>query len=197
MEKILLFGGTGFIGLALADALKEEGFEPVLIARHRPEACAHLFRLWEPGVLGVWVDDLEGAHALINLAGKSVNCIKTPDKKDLILRSRLMATRTIGRALEKVERPPKLWIQMSTAHIYGDSEETVCDEDSSLGYGFAPYVGKSWEREFYAAKPTSCRGVVLRTSFVLGTHGGALPDLQRLVRLGLGGRVAHGRQGIS
>jgi len=86
---------------------------------------------------------------------------------------------------------------MSTAHIYGDPPAAVCDESSSFGYGLAPTVGKAWEEAFERACPENTRPVVLRTSFVLGPRGGAFPTLRRVARLGLGGRVGTGTQGIS
>jgi hypothetical protein len=86
---------------------------------------------------------------------------------------------------------------MSTAHIYGDPPETVCDENSPFGYGLAPFVGKAWEEAYARALLPQMRQVVLRTSFVLGVGGGALPRLATLARWGLGGKAGHGRQGIS
>jgi len=86
---------------------------------------------------------------------------------------------------------------MATAHRYGDPPDAVCDEDSAFGYGLAPFVGAAWEDAFARAVPSQMRRVVLRTSFVLGRDGGALPRLTKLTRWGLGGKVGHGRQGIS
>ena len=86
---------------------------------------------------------------------------------------------------------------MSTAHIYGDPPNAICDESSPFGYGLAPTVGIAWEKAFAEACPESSRGVVLRTSFVLGRSGGAFPTLRRVAKLGLGGRIGSGRQGIS
>lgn len=86
---------------------------------------------------------------------------------------------------------------MSTAHIYGDPPEVACDEDSALGFGLAPTVGTAWEAAFATAALPTIRGVVLRTSFVIGRGGGALSRLSTLVRFGLGGTVGHGRQGMS
>jgi NAD dependent epimerase/dehydratase family enzyme len=86
---------------------------------------------------------------------------------------------------------------MATAHRYGDPPEVVCDEDAAFGYGLAPFVGRAWEEAHARAAPAQMRQVVLRTSFVLGRRGGALPRLEKLVRWGLGGKVGHGRQGIS
>jgi uncharacterized protein (TIGR01777 family) len=86
---------------------------------------------------------------------------------------------------------------MSTAHRYGDPPEIVCDEDAAFGYGLAPFVGQAWEAAYAQAVLPDTRQVILRTSFVLGSNGGALPRLARLARWGLGGKVGHGRQGIS
>ncbi len=86
---------------------------------------------------------------------------------------------------------------MSTAHIYGDPPRQLCTETSSTGYGLAPFVGKSWEQAFYESLPEDTRGVVLRTSFVIGRNGGALSSLKQIVKLGLGGTVADGSQGMS
>jgi hypothetical protein len=137
----------------------------------------------------------------VNLVGRSVDCVKTPDHQDEILRSRIEATRTLGLAVRHVDTPPPVWVQMSTAHIYGDPPEVACTEDSPFGYGLAPFVGRAWEREFEQAALPTQRRVVLRTSFVIGRDrgagGGALARLLTLVRLGLGGTVGSGRQGMS
>jgi uncharacterized protein len=90
-----------------------------------------------------------------------------------------------------------VWVQMSTAHIYGDPPEAIIDEDSALGCGLAPTVGRAWEAAYDDAAPEGVRRVVLRTSFVIGKGGGALSRLSTLARFGLGGRVGHGRQGMS
>jgi len=133
----------------------------------------------------------------MNLAGRSVDCVKTPDHRDEILRSRVETTRLLGRAVRVVGSPPPVWVQMSTAHIYGDPPERVLDEESAPGYGLAPAVGTAWEEAFSRAVLPDQRAVVLRTSFVLGRASGALARLAPIARLGLGGRAGHGRQGVS
>lgn len=118
MNKVLIFGGTGFIGLSLAKHLKERGLIPVLIARNKPDfPIDHEFLHWDAISIGTWIKDLNNAKAIVNLTGKTVDCIKTPDNCDLILRSRVDATKLIGKAIKEVQNPPKTWIQMSTAHI--------------------------------------------------------------------------------
>jgi hypothetical protein len=143
------------------------------------------------------VRHLDGASALVNLAGRTVDCVKTPDHCDEILRSRVESTAVLGRALQRVTTLPRVWVQMATAHRYGDPADVVCDEDAAFGHGLAPFVGQAWEEAYARAAPAQVRQVVLRTSFVLGRGGGAVPRLARLARWGLGGTVGHGRQGIS
>jgi uncharacterized protein len=197
-ERIVIAGGTGFLGLNLASHLTEHGYRVTLLSRHRSAAAepwSHF--IWDGRSLGDWVTQPEGATALVNLAGRTVDCIKTPDHCDEILRSRVEATRVLGAALRRIQVPPAVWVQMSTAHRYGDPPEVWCDEDSAFGCGLAPFVGQAWEQELERSVLPSTRSVVLRTSFVLGRTGGALPRLAKLVRWRLGGKAGNGRQGIS
>jgi len=198
MKKVLIFGGTGFIGRSLAFHLKKNGIEPILISRNKPDSIIDFkFKKWDSLSVGEWKETLDNSMAVVNLAGKTVDCIKSPDNCDLILKSRLNSTITIGKAFRQVKNPPKTWIQMSTAHIYGDPPTELCTEDSEQGYGLAPYVGKAWEKAFLNSKPDNVRGVILRTSFVIGKNGGALRSLKNIVSLGFGGTVGKGNQGMS
>jgi uncharacterized protein (TIGR01777 family) len=198
VKSIVITGGTGFIGASLAEHLSGLGYSPVLIARTRPATPSkYEFIPWDAQHLGAWAEALEGALAVVNLAGKTVDCVKTPDNRDLILRSRVDSTKIIGQAMGIAKNPPPVWIQMSTAHIYGDPPSQTCTERSSTGYGLAPFVGKAWERAMLENIPENIREVRLRTSFVLGRNGGALKTLKRIALLGLGGKVGTGRQGIS
>ena len=196
--RVVIAGGSGFLGLNLARHLAAAGSDVVLISRHPPtETGPWTHAVWDARTLADWAAHLNGAAALVNLAGRSVDCVKTPDHCDEILRSRVEATETLGRALRSVASPPPVWVQMSTAHIYGDPPAAVCDEDSALGYGLAPCVGRAWEDAYARSVLPETRQVILRTSFVLGRHGGALRRLARLARWGLGGTVGSGRQGVS
>lgn len=199
---IILFGGSGFLGVSLALHLAAAGRSIVIITRNAPVIEGPWqYKHWDARTIGPWVRDLEDAAAIVNLAGRSVDCIKTPDNCDAILRSRVEATRTIAAAVREVRNPPKVWVQMSTAHIYGDPASAICDEDSALGFGLAPTVGKAWEEAAMYGALSSQRLVMLRTVFVIGRDrgvgGGALARLKKLARLGLGGQVGSGTQGFS
>jgi len=196
--RVVIAGGTGFLGQNLARHLTAAGHDVIVLSRRTPaRAPAWRHATWDARTAGDWVRDLDGAAALVNLAGRTVDCVKTPDHCDEILRSRVESTIVLGRALRKVGNLPRVWVQMATAHIYGDPPDVVCDEDSPFGHGLAPFVGQAWEDALQREAPAQIRKVVLRTSFVLGKGGGALPKLAALARFGLGGTVGSGRQGIS
>lgn len=198
----VIAGGSGFLGLSLARHLSALGHTVTVLSRNAPrdptalpKSIGHV--AWDGRTLGAWADALDGAAALVNLAGRTVDCIKTPEHCDEILRSRVESTRALGLAVRACERPPPVWVQMATAHIYGDPPEVEVDESSPFGYGLAPTVGRAWEEAFADAVLPTQRAVVLRTGFVLGRGGGALSRLALLTRWCLGGTVGSGRQGMS
>ncbi|AMV40701.1 epimerase [Planctomyces sp. SH-PL62] len=199
---VVVAGGSGFLGVSLATHLAALGRSVVILSRKPPRPSGPWRHVaWDGRTLGDWARELDGASGLVNLAGRSVDCIKTPDHRDEILRSRLESTRVLGLAVRALDAPPPVWAQMSTAHIYGDPPGLVCSEDSPFGLGLAPAVGRAWEEEFARSVLPAQRPVAFRTSFVVGRDrgagGGALARLRTLVRLGLGGRVGSGSQGMS
>lgn len=204
-NRVVIAGGSGFLGVSLATHLSARGYDVVILSRTppRPRVPIGGWRhvSWDARTLGPWVETLNNAKAVVNLTGRTVDCVKTPDHQDEILRSRVESTAVIGLAMKAVNVPPPVWVQMSTAHIYGDPPSVVCDEDSPFGIGLAPFVGRAWEDTFAVSALPDQRKVVLRTSFVIGRDrgagGGALARLGMLARLGLGGRVGSGSQGMS
>ncbi|MFO0872535.1 MAG: DUF1731 domain-containing protein [Phycisphaerales bacterium] len=199
---VVIAGGSGFLGVSLATHLAQGGSTVVILSRRAPRIAGPWRHVpWDARTPGDWRRELDGAAGVVNLVGRSVDCIKTPDHRDEILRSRVEATRVLGRAMNDVATPPPTWVQMSTAHIYGDPPDVHCDEDAPLGVGLAPFVGKAWEEAFRESALPTQRRVILRTSFVIGRDrgagGGALARLRTLVRLGLGGTVGPGTQGMS
>lgn len=201
-DPIVIAGGSGFLGLSLATHLTAAGHSVTILSRQAPRVGGPWNHVpWDARSIGEWAKALSGASGLVNLVGRSVDCTKTPAHQDEILRSRVEATRVLGAAMRTIEQPPPVWLQMSTAHIYGDPPRAVCTEDSSFGYGLAPFVGQAWETAYRESVLPSQRQVILRTSFVIGRDrgagGGALARLAGLTRLGLGGTVGSGTQGMS
>ena len=206
-KRILIAGGSGFLGLSMAEAFAGSGADVTILSRSLPKATGtwkHM--VWDGRTLGDWTTAIDGCDAVVNLAGRTVNCIKTPDHCDEILRSRVESTRVLGKAMRSVSSPPPVWVQMSTAHIYGDPASAVCTEESAEGIGLAPTVARAWEAAFAESKLRNDeyggqRGVIMRTSFVVGRDrgagGGALGTLGLIAKLGLGGKVAGGTQGMS
>jgi uncharacterized protein (TIGR01777 family) len=200
--RVVIAGGSGFLGLPLATHLASAGWSIVIFSRHSPRVIGPWRHVsWDARTLGDWNRELDGACGMINLVGRSVDCIKTPNQQDEILRSRVEATRVLGLAVRVVDNPPPVWVQMSTAHIYGDPPSIVCTEDSAFGCGLAPFVGRAWEDAFRESVLASQRPVIFRTGFVIGRDrgagGGPLARLLTLVRWGLGGTVGSGTQGMS
>lgn len=201
-SPIVIAGGSGFLGVSLAVHLAASGASIIILSRNAPKIAGPWRHVcWDARTIGDWRDCVNGAGGLVNLVGRSVDCVKTPDHQDEILRSRVESTRVLGIAVRTIDSPPPIWVQMSTAHIYGDPPHTTCTEESPIGYGLAPFVGQAWEAAFNASALPSQRKVILRTSFVIGRDrgagGGVLGRLKTLVRIGLGGKVGKGTQGMS
>ncbi len=204
--RVVIAGGTGFIGSALARRLRERGNEVVVLtrfpARRRGDGVREV--TWHPrtdpkdaaGPRPAWWDEVAGARAVINLAGASVDCVHNQKNRRLILQSRVDAVRALGAAVAAAGQPPATWVQASAVGYYGTGPERR-DETAPAGTGFKAEVCRAWEEAFAAACPPAVRPVVLRIGVVLGRRGGAYPRLARVARLFLGGAAGDGRQGIS
>src|SRR5436190_17556938 len=115
--KIVIPGGSGQVGTLLARALTADGHEVVVLTRS-PRTAPWRIVGWDAATVGDWASELEGADAVINLAGRSVNCRYLSENRRLILDSRVNSTRAVGQAIAQSKRPPRLWLQASTATIY-------------------------------------------------------------------------------
>ncbi len=200
--KIVIAGGSGFLGISMASHFLANGASVVILSRSLPQVSGDWsHHVWDARTIGPWTQVVDGSDAIVNLVGRSVDCVKTPDHQDEILRSRVESTQVLGQAMRIVASPPPVWVQMSTAHIYGDPPSLVCTESSAEGIGLAPTIARAWEAAFDESLLPTQRGVVMRTSFVIGRDrgagGGALGTLGLLARLGLGGKVGSGTQGMS
>jgi uncharacterized protein len=190
MKKIVLAGGTGFLGSFLASKFKSRDYLVVVVSRSNGDVS------WQDKA-GL-INALNGADVVINLAGKSVDCRYNEENKREILESRVETTKAIGEAIQKCDSPPKLWINPSTATIYRHAEDRPMTEaDGEIGSGFSVNVAKAWEKVFFDFKRQGTRQVALRMAIVLGREGGAMQPLKRMAQLGFGGKQGKGNQMFS
>ncbi|MFK4168346.1 TIGR01777 family oxidoreductase [Paenibacillus lautus] len=191
MKKIVLAGGTGFIGTYLAKKFTKEQQAQVLMISRRQGHIA-----WNDRE--AIVAALEEADMLINLAGKSVNCRYNENNKELILKSRTETTNILGSAVEACRIPPRTWFNASTATIYRHAEDKpMTEEQGEIGEGFSVEVAKEWERAFFSFRLPQTRQIALRIAIVLGPGGGVMTPYVNLVKFGLGGVQGTGKQRFS
>lgn len=189
-RKVVIAGGTGFIGRYFEKRFLEEGYEVHIISRQDK----HLSWLDHTGIVAA----LDGAEMLINLAGKSVNCRYNKRNKEEIMESRIETTQILGNAMYACENAPTLWINSSTATIYRDAKDRPMTESTGeIGTGFSVEVAKAWEQSLFAFKLPRTRQVALRTAIVLGEDGGVMAPYLNMVRFGLGGVQGSGDQMFS
>lgn len=200
-RRIVIAGANGFLGRELSRRFLEQGREVVGLVRSGAtveDGCRRAE--WDGHVLGGWAREIDGAGALVNLAGRSVNCRYTPENRAAILESRTASTRILGDAVAMAASPPPVWLNASTATFYRHAEDRPQDEvHGEPGDGFSVEVASAWESAFFRARVPGCtRKAALRTSLVLAREPGTVFDyLWRLARLGLGGAMAGGRQMMS
>lgn len=205
--KIVIPGGTGQVGTVLARAFYAEGHEVVVLSRH-PRSAPWRVAAWDAKTPGDWTQELDGADAVINLAGRSVNCRYNAENRRDILESRVDSTRIVGEAIAATPRPPRVWLQASTATIYAHRYDAPNDEATGILGGaesnapdtwrFSIAVAKAWERALEEAAVPNTRKVALRSAITMTPdRGGPFDVLLGLARRGLGGRSGDGRQYVS
>ena len=197
--RVVIAGGSGFLGKTLARNLIEEGYEVVVLTRKPDEYKGPGTVLaWDGKTVEEnWLGALEGAAALVNLTGKSVNCRQTRKNREEILRSRIEPIETLGEALRLVYRPPTVWVQAASLAIYGNAGAHLCEESAFVPESYPSNVCVALEEALGRAIRPEMRWAILRIGFVLGCEGGALPTLARIARLGFGGSIGSGKQWIS
>ena len=191
--KIVIAGGSGFLGRALIKTLPGDD---IRILTRRPRNSTDI--AWSPtDVEGAWRANVDGADAVVNLAGEGIADRRwTPERKAAIRDSRVTATRALVNAITAARTPPPVFISSSAIGIYGNRGDEQLDEDSTLGSDFLADVCRAWESEANAAS-TVTRVVLLRTGVVLARGGGALPQMAMPFKFFVGGRVGTGRQYMS
>jgi len=195
--KIIIAGGSGFLGASLARRLADRGDVPVILTRTGDGIRDGIeYVQWDGKTVARWAKELEGAGAVVNMTGKSVNCIYNERNRAEILRSRIDSVRAIRNAIKECIHPPAVLIQAASLAIYGDTR-AVSDESAPHGKGFSVDVCEKWEETFFDQKLPETRMVCFRIGFALGDSGGALGSLTKLARCYLGGTVGNGDQFIS
>jgi hypothetical protein len=205
--KIVIAGGSGQIGNGLSRVLAAAGHEIVILSRSNSSAAART-ATWDARTLGPWASEIDGSDAVINLAGRSVNCRYNAENRRQIVESRTESTRVLGEAIARSSRPPKVWLQAATATLYADRRDGPNDEATGIihereagfpeTWTFSVGVARAWERACDEARTPKTRRVILRTSLVMNPEPGSVFDvLLGLVRRGLGGAQGDGGQYVS
>jgi len=193
---VAVTGATGFIGSALVARLRAAGMRVRRVTRGgRGRETDDI--VWDPLRGALSPRDLDGAEAVVNLAGAPIAQRWTPARKRAIRESRVRGTELLVRTLAALERPPRVLVSGSAVCYYGDRGDEPLDEASAPGTDFLAEVAREWEASAGPAREAGVRVVLLRTGIVLGAHGGALDRLLAPFRLGLGGRIGSGRQWTS
>ena len=196
--RIVLAGGSGFIGQSLSPFLVSKDYEVIVLTRAKSDrhgAVRHAH--WDGKTLGDWIEFVNGALAVVNLTGRSINCRQTPENRREIVDSRIDSVRVLGEAIGRCPQPPRAFVQVAGVGIYGDKGERICDETTAPGNDFVTEVCEKWEAAFAKVEAPAMRKVLLRLGVVLGPNGGFLELLGKLTRWFLGGQVGNGRQYIS
>ena len=205
--KVVISGGSGQVGTVLARAFHQDGHEVVVLSR-RPAKAAWRVMEWDAQTLGDWTTVIEGADVVINLAGHNVNCRYNARNRTLIKESRVKSTRILGDAIARASRPPRVWLQASTATIYAHRYDAPNDEATGVLGGsesgapdiwrFSIEVATAWERELNESATPYTRKALLRSAMTMSPdRGGVFDTLLTLVKCGLGGSVGDGRQYVS
>jgi uncharacterized protein (TIGR01777 family) len=205
--KIVIAGGSGQVGTLLARHFHQEGHQVLVLTRYvrnTPwQTCT-----WDGATLGPWIAEVDGSEVWINLAGRSVNCRYNQHNRREILNSRVQSTLVLHEAIQRIDHPPSVWLNASTATIYRHALDRAMDEATGeLGGGepgapdtwnFSIEVAKAWEAAFFSVQTPRTRQVALRSAMTFSPdRGGVFDVFSRLVRCGLGGTNLPGTQFVS
>lgn len=216
-RRIILAGGSGFLGDALVRTFLKRGDEVVVLTRQpKPEGevnkkfaalCQDAATVkevfWDAKSVGDWASLVDGADVVMNLAGKSVDCRYTEENKRLIIESRVNSTRAVGEAIARCAQPPRVWINASSATIYKHAPDRPADELGPTSAtpeahdAFSIEVIRQWEQALNDARTPNTRKIAMRITLVFGAEGGVFPVLRRLAKFGLGGTMGSGKQFVS
>jgi uncharacterized protein len=196
---IVIAGGSGFLGTALADALVQQSHEVTVLSRQAPSELPRRtgvrYLTWTPnGEAGAWKSAIDGATAVVNLAGESIAAKRWSDAQKRRLRdSRLHATKSLTTAIRQAKQTPGVLISGSAVGYYGDRGDETLTESSAPGSDFLADLAVEWEAAASAAAAVT-RVALIRTGIVLDKRGGALPKMLPPFQMFAGGPLGSGRQ---
>ena len=199
-RTLLIPGGSGYLGRALSRHFAEAGWRVVVLTRHPTDTGGPARQVaWDGRTRGDWTAELAGADAVVNLAGRSVNCRYTAANRRRILESRTASTRVLAEAVAACPKPPAVWLNSSSATIYRHATDRPMDEaGGEIGDGFSVDVCRQWEDAFLSPDLPRVRRVALRTAMAFGPcSGGVMRPFLGLARCGLGGTLGPGDQYVS
>ncbi|MDD4921598.1 MAG: TIGR01777 family oxidoreductase [Bacteroidales bacterium] len=196
-RRIVLPGGSGFIGNYVSWYFSTRGYEVVVLSRGKSGFVKNIrYVSWDACSMGDWAKYIDGAFAVINLTGRSVNCRFTRKNKKEIIESRVSSVKVLLQACHQAVLPPVVFLQTSSIGFYGNTS-VLCTEDSPAGSDFLAKVCSVWEDAFFGLPLLSTRKVILRFGVVMGNRGGALMRMIPWVRWYLGGQLGNGKQPVS
>lgn len=197
MGKVVIAGGSGFIGQAVVKAFGDAGYDVTVLSRSgKPVPGAKVLR-WDADSVGDWSAEVEGADAVVNLSGESLLQKWTPRSVEKMRSSRIKSAEAIGRAIASAKTPPKVWINSSAVGYYGDTGHREVSEASTYAHDELGLMCRDWEAAVDKERLPSTLRCKLRTGIVLGKNGGALTLWLKLAKLGLGGQLGSGDQYVS
>lgn len=206
--KVVIPGGSGSLGKLLAQHWLKAGHEVVVLSRSGRSRAGRGAK-WDGENLGPWVEELECADVVVNMAGRIINCPTTDKNMKDIYWSRVNTTRILNKAVQQCKNPPRVWLNMSTATIYAHTTDGPANTESTgviggfeegapLYWAHSVNVAKAWEEAFFEIATPKTRKVALRSSFVVETEpGGPFDTFYSGALLGMGGRMGSGKQWTS
>lgn len=194
---IVIAGGSGFFGSYLCDFFSEKYQVIVLTRGKNQEKNGVMFQHWDGENVGDWKDSLEGALALVNLSGKSINCRFTAENKKALINSRVNTTQILAKGIKSVSNPPKVWLNASAGAMYVAREKPNTEEDKEYAASFLSKMALLWEEAFYKDELPKTKRASLRISLILGKEGGVFPVLKKITGMYLGGKAGNGKQKMS
>ena len=194
---IVIAGGSGFFGSYLCDFFSEK-YQVVVLTRGKTQGENGVkYQHWDGKNVGDWKESLEGALALVNLSGKSINCRFTEENKKALINSRVNTTQILAKGIKSVVNPPKVWLNASAGAMYIAGEKPNTEDDKEFADSFLSKMALAWEEAFYKDELPKTKRASLRISLILGKEGGVFPVLKKITGMYLGGKAGNGKQKMS